>query len=333
MIKEKSAPTHKINFLGFLVFVVVCAYFGYAQYMLYRSSIFASDLIGNFAIYQGLTKFPWWTTIFYSSELIGGVGGLLRSAAGFFALYSAWLFWRKKEAALPLIRGKVGTALVLEAGYYLSLIPTVVLGFVFTAINGNVWYFDTTPVAEVFFVAGVACLAEVLVIPAVLFALRSKIIHGSESQDIVKWSFIAGISYLFVVFWFDATMQWVGMITTFGASLLLDPINLAGFLIAVLGLFLIAMLGLISTLPTIKKLPGKLSLKRIGAVMVAFGSYFVSGILVYVLAGGFAARPYAWYEIIVPHNANLWCVVFLFAGLPLLIHGKSKDQKTVVKAS
>jgi hypothetical protein len=61
--------------------------------------------------------------------------------------------------------------------------------------------------------------------------------------------------------------------------------------------------------------------------MVAFGGYFASGVLVYVLAGGFAARPYAWYEIIVPHNANLWCIVFLFAGLPLLVRGKAKDPK------
>ena len=325
MTEGKSAITRNRGSLGFWVFVVVCAYFGFAQYMVYRSIIFSSDLIGNFATYQGLIKVSWWTPVFYSSELVGGIGGILRAVAGFFALYSAWLFWRKKEAAFPLIRRKVGAALVLEAGYYLSLIPTVVLGFVFTSINGQVWYFGTTPVFEVLFVAGIACLAEVLIIPAVLFKLRSKIIHGSANQDIVKWSCIAGISYLFVVFWFDASMQWVGMVTTFGMSLLLDHINLAGFLVAVFGLFLVAMFGLIFALPAIKKLPGKLSSRRIGAVMVAFGSYFVSGILIYVLAGGFTARPYAWYEIIVPHNANLWCVIFLFAGLPLLVRGKSKD--------
>ena len=325
MIKGKLAVARNRGSLGFWVFVVVCAYFGFAQYMLYRVVIFSTDLIGNFATYQGLIKVSWWTPVFYSSELIGGVGGVLRAVAGFFALYSAWLFWRKKETAFPLIRRKVGAALVLEAGYYLALIPTVVLGFVFTSINGQVWYFGTTPVFEVFFVAGIACLAEVLIIPIVLFKLRSKIIHGPASQDIVKWSFLAGISYLFVVFWFDASMQWVGMITTFGTSLLLDPMNLAGFLVAVLGLFLVAMFGLIYTLPAIKKLPSKLSSRLIGAVMVAFGSYFVSGILIYLLAGGYAARPYAWYEIIVPHNANLWCVIFLFAGLPLLVRGKLKD--------
>jgi hypothetical protein len=96
--------------------------------------------------------------------------------SGFFALYSAFLFWRKKERALSLIRGKVSIALLLETGYYLSLIPTVVLGFVFPLTGESLWYFDTTPVFEVLFVAGVACLIMTMVIPPFLFKLRSKII-------------------------------------------------------------------------------------------------------------------------------------------------------------
>jgi hypothetical protein len=112
------------------------------------------------------------------------------------------------------------------------------------------------------------------------------------------------------------------MITTYGMRVLIDPINLAGFLASVFGLFLIAIFGLISTLPAIKKLPVKLSLRRIGATMMALGGYFVFGILLYVFAGGFAERPFAWYEMIVPHNPYLWCVAFLITGLPLLVSDK-----------
>jgi hypothetical protein len=198
----------------------------------------------------------------------------------------------------------------------------VVLGFVFLLTGGRLWYFDTTPVMEVFFVAGVACLLMVMVIPPLLFKLRSKILQGSSSQDIVKWSCLSCISYLFVVFWFNSSMQWVGMITTFGTSVLLDPIGLAGFLASVFGLFLIAIFGLMSTLPAIKKLPVKLSLRRIGVVMTALGGYFMLGMLLYVLAGGFAERPFAWYEMMVPHNPYLWCVIFLFVGLPLVARRK-----------
>jgi hypothetical protein len=168
----------------------------------------------------------------------------------------------------------------------------------------------------------------VMVIPPLLFKLRSKILQGSSSQDIVKWSCLTCISYLFVVFWFNYSVSWVATLIPWtiraqpGMRVLLDPINLAGFLATVFGLFLIAMFGLVSTLPAIKKLPVKLSLRRIGATMIAFGGYFVLMIFLYVLAGGYAEHPTTWYEIIVPHNPNLWCLIFLFVGLPLVARRK-----------
>jgi hypothetical protein len=308
------------------VFIVACAYFGYAQYMLVRSLIFSSGLVLNFSTYQGLMKAPWWIATFYSSELGGTLGVISRSAAGVLALYCASIYLIKKNQAWPRIRGKIGALLVLEAGYYLSLIPTVWLGFVFPSTNGKIWYFDTTPVLEVFFVAGIVCLAEVLVIPAVLLKLRSRILRGSSREEILKWSFLVGISYFFVVFWLDATMQWTGMISSFGMNLLIDPVNIAGFLAAVLGLFLVAAFGLVSFLPAIKKLEYSLNLKHVGAVLMGFGSYFAFGTLIYFIAGGYSARPYAWYEIIVPHNGNLWCLVFLFAGLPLIAKSRSQQN-------
>jgi hypothetical protein len=304
---------------GFLIFVVVCAYFTLAQYYLINSAIFSQQLIATFSTHAELMKEPWWTATFYASELGGTIGGILRSAASVFALYAAFVYWRKKDAALPLIKGKVGAALLLEAGYFLFFIPTVFLGFVYPATGGKLWYFGSTPVNEVLFVAGFAVLLMVLVIPLVLLKLRSKILQASPRQHIVKWSCIACLAYLFVVFWFNASMQWVGMLTTFGLEILFDPINLAGFFASVFGLILVAMLGLLSALPALKDSAVVLKPKRIGLTAVAFGSYFLFGILFYVLAGGFAERPWAWYEMIVPHNPYLWCVIFLFAGLPLLI--------------
>jgi hypothetical protein len=329
MVAEKSSGfTYNRGSLGLWVFVVVCAYFGFALYMLVPSALFANELISHYALYQELIKVPWWLVLFYASELTGGVGGVLRLVAGFFALYSAILFWRKKENAIPLIRGKVSTALLFEGGYYLSLIPSVVLGFVFPLTGGGLWYFDTTPILVVLLVNGVACLMMVMVIPPLLLKLRSKITQGSSSQEIVKWSCLTSISYLFVVFWFNYSISWVATLIPWtiraqlGMSVLLDPINFAGFLATVFGLFLIAIFGLMTTLPAIKKLPIELSLRRIGVTMIAFGGYFVLMILLYVLAGGYAAHPTTWYEIIVPHNPNLWCVTFLFLGLPLLANRK-----------
>lgn len=299
----------------FLILIVVTAYFFYAQYMLYKSIIFSADLILNFTIYQELMQVPWWIVVFYSSELGGTIGGILRSIGSVFALYCALVFFIKKQESYPRIRKKVGIALILEAGFFLFLIPTVVLGFVYPITYGNLWYFDITPVPEVFFVAGIACLALVTIIPVILLKLSSEIFADSSKTIILRWSLLGGVSYLFVVFWFDALMQWIGMIFAFGTNILADPLNLAGFVTSTVGLLLIAIYGLFVIYPILRKKSNYINGKKIGAIMTAFGSYFISGIIIYFLAGGFVQRPFAWYEIIVPHNPYLWCVVFFFTGL------------------
>lgn len=257
--------------------------------------------------------------------------------AGFFAVYSAVFFGVKKESALPLIRGKVGTALLLEGGYFLSLIPSAVAAFVYNLSNENFWYFDGTPKVTVLLVTGIPCLVMIMVIPPLLFKLRSKIIHESPGQDIIKWSCLTGVAYLFVLFWFSYSIVWVANMIPYwpywrapmpyGVSFLLDPVNFAAFLLTVVGLFLIAMFGLMSTLPAIKKLPVKLSLKRIGAAMTAFGGYFVLILFLYFLAGGFEAHPTPWYEMIGPlHNLDLWCIAFLFPGVAALLASRKTKR-------
>ena len=318
-MNKKINPRTKIFTPEFLILVAVCAFFAWTQYELFQSTIFSIDLIKNFSTYQALMKLPWWTATFYSSELGGTIGGILRWLASYLALYSAFLYWRKKDAAIPQIKGKVCTAMLLEAGYFLFLIPTVWLGFVYPAIGGNVWYFETTPVLEVLFAAGLTSLSMVLVIPIFLLKLRSLIRRNSPQADIIKWTCITIAVYLFIVFWFNTTMQWLGMLTTFGVTMLLDPLNLAGFAASVVGLFLVSAYALKLMLPAIKKQPIKIDPKRIGATTIAFGSYTIFGILVYFTAGGFAERPFAWYELIVPHNPYLWCLIFVFVGLPLLV--------------
>ncbi len=312
-------PKRKWFSPAFLILIAVCAYFVLALYDVIISYYFASDLIGNFSTYAALMKMPWWIATFYSSELGGGVGSVLRFGASILAVYCTFLFWRKGNIAWPQIRGKLAAALALEAGYFLMFIPSAWLGLVFPTTGGNVWYFEVTPVPEVFFVAGVACLAMVLTMPPVLFKLRSLVVHDAAKADLLRWSGIVAVAYLFVVFWFNSTMQWAGMIGTWGTGMAMEPLNFLGFASSVFGLFLIAVFGLAVAYPTIKKQPNPLNPKRVGAVSVAFGGYFFFAVAVYFVAGGYAANRSAWYEMIVPHNPYLWCLIFLFTGLPLLL--------------
>jgi hypothetical protein len=120
-------------------------------------------------------------------------------------------------------------------------------------------------------------------------------------------------------------MQWAGMLTTWNpAEVLGDPLNFAGFATSVVGLLLVAFLGLAALLPAIKKPQATLNLRLIGATAAALGAYFTFGVIVYFAAGGYYARRMAWYELIVPHNPYLWCVALLPAAIPLLLMARAK---------
>jgi len=323
------------NFLGFGIFIVVCAYFGYGLYFAVYGLKFGISLIsdpyGSY-VYNIISKQPWWWVILYygSEGLFDLIAGVLRALAGVFAVYSAFFYWRKGDSALPQIRPKVRAALLLEAAYYLSLIPSVIAAFVYSSSQENLFYFDHTPGLILLFVTGLSCLAMVIVIPSLLLKLRAKIRVDSLRQEIIKWGCLTSISYLFVVFWFNYSMSWAGSMVPYprsglqyGLEFLFEPANFASFIITVLGLFAIAASGLIVTLPAIKKQSTKLNLGRVGVVITAFGGYFVFNILYYYLTGGYAAHPSVWYEIVGPlHNPDLWCVTFFFLGLTAIAYGK-----------
>jgi hypothetical protein len=337
MIAEESSNLARIGgSVRFWILVVVGAYFGLAVYWAIIGLNWSIALTSDQYIYHELSKGPWWWMIvYYGSEGISfTVGGVLRAVAGVLAFYSAFLFWIKKESVLSQIKGKVSTALLLEGCYFLSFIPAIVAAFSYYLTTENLYYFDHTPGSILLYVTGIPFLMMVIVIPPLLFKLRSKIKQVSPSQGIIKWSCLTSVSYLFVVFWLSYSMSWLGNMVPYsrsqgqyGLSFLLEPINLASFVLTVFGLFLIAILGLMFTLPAIRKRPIGLSLRRIGAIMTAFGGYFVFSIFYYYLTGEYAAHPNVWYEIIGPfHNPNLlWCVTFLFLGLALLTSRKSRE--------
>lgn len=77
----------------------------------------------------------------------------------------------------------------------------------------------------------------------------------------------------------------------YGLNFLLQPTNLLSFTLTVFGLFAHAATALVNVLPAIKKPAAPLNLTRVGAVMVAFGSYFLFNTLYYYLTGNYEAHP------------------------------------------
>jgi hypothetical protein len=324
--------------IRFWILVLVSVYLGYALYFAVYGLQFSLQLTSDHYVYGLVTKDPWWwILLYYGSEgVAGSVAIVLRAVGGFFAFYAVFLWWRKKDAASLTIRKNACRALLLEAGFFLALIPSVIAAFAYNLTSEYLFYFDHTPERILLFGTAIPCLVIVIVVPPLLLKLRAKIKYDTTSQEILKWSALTGIAYLFVVFWFNYVMLWAATMVpyprayeVYGLEFLLQPTNFLSFTITVFGLLALALTAIAVAFPVIKKQPQKINLTNLGIIMVAFGSYFLFNTLYYYLTGSYEAHPSVWYEVIGPlHNPNLWGLAFIFVGVPLIIQSKIKQRKS-----
>jgi hypothetical protein len=320
----------------FWILIVVSVYFAYSVYYAASGMRDSIGMISNQYIYTSLSQNSWWwMVLFYGSEGVAGSLAIIsRAIAGAFAFYAALMFWRKKDTTSLTVRKTASMALAFEALFFLALVPSVIAAVVYNLTSENLFYFGHTPGVLLVYGTLIPCLAIVLTVPPLLLKLRSAIKHESSNQEIIKWSCLTAVAYLFVVFWFTYSMLWAGVSVPYtrvyeqyGLSFVLQPANLLSFCLTVFGLLALAIASLITTLPAIKKQPVYPKLTRIGAILVAFGGYFIFNIFYYYLTGGYAAHPSVWYEVIGPlHNPNLWAIACVFLGVPVLIYGRMKKQ-------
>lgn len=329
---EKYAGSWK-----FWILVVACTYFAYALYYAASGMRDSIGMISNQYIYSSLSANPWWWLIlFYSSEgVAGSIAIIVRAIAGAIAVYGAFLFWRKKDTALPRIRKSVSAVLLLEAIFFLTLIASIIAAAAYNiAHDPTLFYFGHTPELLLLYITLIPCLAIVLVVPPLLLKLRASIDHGATTQEIVKWVSLTGIGYLFAVFWFNFSMMWTGITVPYtkvyeqyGLDFILQPANLFSFCLTLFGLLAVAVTALITTLPLIKKRMTQVNQTRVGLVLMGLGGYFVITTIYYYLTGGYSAHPSVWYEVIGPlHNPNLWVIALVFLGLPLMVLGRTKKN-------
>ena len=323
--------------IRFWILVVAATYFGYAAYYAASGMRDSIGMLSNQFLYTSLSQNSWWwMVLFYGSEgLSGSISIISRAIAGAFAFYAAFLFWRKKDAAMPTIRRSVRAALFFEAVFFLALIPSIVAAIAYNLTGENLFYFGHTPGILVIYGTLIPILATVLVIPPLLIKLRAVVKQESTQQDLARWICLTGVAYLFVVFWFNYSMLWLGesvpytrVYVEWGLTFVLQPANLLSFSLTVFGLLALAVVTLITTLPAIKKRVFQPNFTRIGAILVAFGGYFILHLFYYYLTGGYSAHPSVWYEVISPlHNPHLWTVSLAFLGVPVLLYGKYRKPK------
>jgi len=314
------------------ILIVAITYFGYAIYYAASGMRDSIAMISSNYIYSSLSQNPWWWEyLFYGSEgVAGSVAIIIRTIAGLFAVIAAYLFWRKKNSALPVVRKTAAMALLLEAVFFLALIPSIIAAAAYNATSLNLFYFGHTPGNLLITITLIPCTAIVLVVAPLLLKLRAAIKNNQSKEEIIKWTCLTSSGYLFVVFWFNYLMAWIGTLLSYpapkiqyGTSFLLEPVNLTSFIITAFGILALAITTLAYTYPAIKKQSTNLNLTAIGTVLIAFGAYFLYSTAYFYLTGGYTANPSVWYEIIGPtHNPNLWAIALIVLGVPLLISSK-----------
>ncbi|MCW3999853.1 MAG: hypothetical protein NWE93_06410 [Candidatus Bathyarchaeota archaeon] len=322
--------------LRLTIFAATCVYLAYGVYFMVYGLNFSLDLITNNYVYNLVTKDPWWwIALYYGSEgVAGSVAIVLRAAAGVFGVYAAYRFWRSGSAT-PAVQKNVSRALLFEAGFFLALIPSIIAAFAYNLTDKYLFYFDHTPELILLYGTAIPCLAIVLTAPPLLLKLRAKINAHAAKEEILRWSSLAGLGYLFVVFWFNYTMLWAACMVpyprafqVYGLEFLLQPTNLASFAVTVFGLLAVALAALFTLRPALKLMPQKVNLTALGAVMVGFSGYFIFTTLYYYLTGGYAAHPSVWYEVIGPlHNPNLWALALVLVGAALMVYSRAQRRQ------
>lgn len=117
--------------IRFWILVAVAVYLGYALYFAVYGLQFSIQLSQDQYVYSLISKNSlWWQILYYTSEgITGSIAIMLRAFAAAFAFYAAFLYWRKKDTAMPAIRKSTSRALLLEAGFFLAIIPSVIAAF------------------------------------------------------------------------------------------------------------------------------------------------------------------------------------------------------------
>ncbi len=326
-LREKYAGS-----IRFWILVAVAVYLVYALYFMVYGLQFSIQLSQDQYVWGLISKNSlWWQVMYYLSEgITGSIAIVLRAFAASFAFYAAFQYWRKKDTAMPAIRKNTARALLLEAGFFLAIIPSIIAAFSYNLTSEYLFYFDHTPERIVLYGTAIPILAIVLVVPPLLLKLRAKVKNDAPKEDIAKWGALTGLAYVLVVFWLNYCLLWVANMVPYtrpnqlyGFDFLLEPINFVSFAATAFGLLAIGIAAFITLRPAIKNKFTQVNLTYLGAVMVAFGGYFLFNTLYYFLTGGFEAHPSVWYEVISPmHNPNLWAMASIAVGIPLIVKGR-----------
>ncbi len=311
----------KIAFSGILIVLLVwLAWTIYWTIKLY-ASLFLLELIPD-----PLSKLYLSTTLSTTFLFVGLVGRTVAAVLSIVAVVSYFQKgWTQRN------RNIVGSAIILEAVYLISNIPQAWVG---PDVGDFVLIPETT----------IPALVDAILLPIPIIILAIRLRWPGKPGTPTKWACISGVTYIFAL-WVRLTGQWIGTFiqtekyTTYfggfpahGLGYVLDyPLNMASFLLTVVGLPLLAILLLSSSLPAIRNLGATLNARRVGLAVALLGAYFMFALFVLYALPGYVGGKAIWSSFLTGHNYDLWMFALPIEGIPLMFSLVDKNKQVEEK--
>ncbi len=268
--------------------LVVVSFFAFQLFLFLKSFPAEYNLYFRY-VARLQTSDPFWTSFWFSSELIGEVGLILRFAGACFALVFVSFLARKGEA----IFSNLSRAIVLEGNYYLFNLPFIVS--LFARPNTSIINIE----------AGLSYALQILfVAPAFLvlyFTIRNR---NSARLDLYKWGAVALIGFTFGLWVKHFLLNLYALPIDFAHPVLLIGLINSAFTMLFAGLILA-----IALLPIIRKESLEFSSRLVGIGLLLVGTY----VLIYLLIS-LVNQIYLNFLTL----TDVWAIAYLVAGIRLI---------------
>jgi hypothetical protein len=253
---------------------------------------------------------------------------ICRFVAGAVALAAAILYFAKKGLAQSTLYKLARAVIVLEALYWIGLLPSGIWGLVPTTygnlrIPGTGYGFSTSLLLS----TGIPCIVASIAIPISLFLLAWKLGPNKPQKAAIKWASIAGFFYV-VAFLLNNSGMWIITAMQQGMSFVTGtPEYLVSFVVTLGGLLaLAAFTGYFAWKSAKAETIAQVSVRTAGVIILALGLYFLWNYLTWVFFAG--SNWNEWYAWVLGHNLDLWMLSLPLVGLPLLFYSRIKSTET-----
>jgi hypothetical protein len=272
-----------------LLFVVLLSFF------VFQLFLFAKSFPAEYNLYLRYverleTSDPFWTTFWFSSELIGEVGLAIRFIGSSFALAFGYLLVRQKQTRLSLLR----KAVLCEAIYYVANFPFII----------SLLARPNTSLVNI--EAGISYFLQMMFVSVPFFFLYAELKKKPRNNSkAYTWTTLAIVGFVFGLW-----------IKHFFMNLYALPISLTngflftGFLNSILTLILGTAFLVFAFLPIIREKSLNYNYRVCGLGFFLVGLYFV----VYLLIS-LSNQSYANFLVL----TEIWAISFIVPGVGFVI--------------